>query len=230
MTAESESASVKRNLVTNSTGNEASPQIGGWCGKVTEIVRKQFHAGRGGRAKLAISTSLVSRVITMAVSFVVVPITVRYLGNEGYGLMTTISAVVAWLQLANMGIGLGLQNALTEETAKGNAQAQRELVSTAVFSLLGIGLVLSVAGLIAFPHIQWQHVFPPTTSRFTAEIPWTVMVVFLAFVSTMVLGFVNPIYAARQELHVGNIQVLIISVLTLLGTFTAVHYLSLIHI
>jgi len=159
----------------------------------------------------------------MAVSFVVVPITVRYLGNEGYGLMTTISAVVAWLQLANMGIGLGLQNALTEETAKGNAQAQRELVSTAVFSLFGIGVVLLVVGLIVFPHVQWQRVFPPTTSRFTAEIPWTVLIVFLGFASTMVLGFVNPIYAARQELHIGNIQVLIISVFTLLGTLVAVH-------
>jgi O-antigen/teichoic acid export membrane protein len=78
------------------------------------------------------------------------------------------------------------------------------------------------AGLVIFPHVQWQHVFPPTTNRFTAEIPWTVLVVFLGFVSTIVLGFVNPIYAARQELHIGNIQVLIISVLTLIGTFTAV--------
>src|SRR5947209_6421393 len=158
----------------------------------------------------------------MAVSFLVVPITVRYLGNEGYGLMTTISAVVAWLQFANLGIGLGLQNALTEETAKANQQAQKELVSTAVFSLLAIGLLLMAAGLVIFPHVQWQHVFPPTTNRFTAEIPWTVLVVFLGFVSTIVLGFVNPIYAARQELHIGNIQVLIISVLTLVGTFTAV--------
>ena len=190
---------------------------------IGDLARRHFHPGRGGRAKLAISTSFVSRVVTMAVSFLVVPITVRYLGNEGYGLMTTISAVVAWLQFANLGIGLGLQNALTEETAKGNAQAQKELVSTAVFSLLGIGLILAIAGLSAFPYVDWQRVFPPTTSRFTTEIPWTVLVVFLGFDSAMVLGFVNPIYAARQELHVGNIQVLIISVLTLLGTLVAVH-------
>src|SRR5262249_3926585 len=161
----------------------------GWRQRIVDFSRKQFHAGRGGRAKLAVSTSFISRAVTMAISLVVVPITVRYLGNEGYGLMTTISAVVAWLQFANLGIGLGLQNALTEETAKGNVQAQKELVSTAVFSLLGIGLALAVIGLIAFPQVQWQHVFPPTTNRFTAEIPWTVLVVFLGFVSTIVLGF-----------------------------------------
>jgi O-antigen/teichoic acid export membrane protein len=205
------------------TETEVPARSIGRVGKFRDFVRKQFHAGRGGRAKLAISTSFISRLVTTAVSFVVLPITVRYLGNEGYGLMTTITAVVGWLQFTNMGIGLGLQNALTEETAKANARAQKELVSTAVFSLLGIGLVLVIAGLIAFPLVPWQRVFPPTTSRFTAEIPWTVLVVFLGFISTVVLGFVGPIYAARQELHIGNIQMLVTSVLTLVGTFIAVH-------
>jgi O-antigen/teichoic acid export membrane protein len=191
---------------------------------LTGLARRHFHSGRGGRAKLAISTSFIARVVTAAVSFIVLPITVRYLGNEGYGLMTTITAVVGWLQFTSMGLGLGLQNALTDEAAKGDTQAQKELVSTTVFSLGGITIVLLVGGLIVFPHIEWQRVFPPTTSRFTAEIPWTVLVVFFGFVSTIMLGFVGPIYAARLELHIANIQTLVTSVLTLLGTFVAVHY------
>src|SRR6266404_9597421 len=145
----------------------------------TDLARRQFHQGRGGRAKLAISTSVASRIVSTAISLLVLPITVRYLGNEGYGLMVTISSVVGWLQFTNMGIGLGLQNALTDETARANTEAQKELVSTAVFSLAGIGLLLLLAGLFIFPHVQWSRVFPPTTSRFTAEIHWTVLVVFL---------------------------------------------------
>jgi O-antigen/teichoic acid export membrane protein len=191
---------------------------------LADLARRHFHAGRGGRAKLAISTSLLSRVITTAVSFVVLPISVRYLGNEGYGLMITITSVVGWLQFTNLGIGLGLQNALTEETARENSQGQKQLVSTAVFSLLGIGLILLVAGLVAFPQIAWTSVFPPTTERFTREIPWTVLVVFFGFVSTVVLGFVGPIYAARQELHIGSIQGMVTSLMILLGTLIAVHF------
>jgi O-antigen/teichoic acid export membrane protein len=205
---------------------EAEPEIG-FTSRfqfLTNLARRHFHSGRGGRAKLAISTSLSSRVVTTAVSFVVLPISIRYLGNEGYGLMTTITAVVGWLQFTNMGIGLGLQNALTDEVAKGNKQAQKELVSTAFFSLCAIGLVLFVVGLIIFPHVRWDRVFPPISSRFTAEIPWTVLVVFVGFVSTVILGFVNPIYAARQELHIGSLQAMITGLLTLLGTFTAVHF------
>jgi O-antigen/teichoic acid export membrane protein len=190
---------------------------------LAELARRQFHAGRGGRAKLAISTSLVARVVTAAVSFVVLPISVRYLGNEGYGLMAAITSVVGWLQFTNMGIGLGLQNALTEETAKENRGGQNELVSTAFFSLLGIGTILLIAGVLVFPYVPWTRVFPPTTERFTNEISWTVLTVFFGFVSTVVLSFVNPIYAARQELHIGSIQAMITSVLTLIGTFMAVH-------
>jgi O-antigen/teichoic acid export membrane protein len=188
------------------------------------FLRRQFHQGRGGRAKLAITTSLLSRVVTVAISLVVLPISVRYLGNEGYGLMVTITSVVGWLQFTNMGIGLGLQNALTEETAKGNSRGQRELISTAVFSLVGIGLVVLVAGLLVFPHISWERIFPPTSNRFVAAIPWTVLVVFIGFVSTVVLGFISPIYAARQELHIGAWQSMVASVLTLAGTFVAVRF------
>jgi O-antigen/teichoic acid export membrane protein len=202
----------------------AEPEIGFLARfqSLAQLARKHFHRGRGGRAKLAISVSFFARIVTTATSFVILPITVRYLGNEGYGLMITISSVVGWLQFTNLGIGLGLQNALIEETAKGDARRQKELVSTAVFSLLAIGVTLLVLGLSIFPHLPWTRIFPPTTARFTAEIPWAVLVVFLGFVSTVVLGFVGPIYAARQELHIGSIQGMITSILTLLGAFVAV--------
>lgn len=204
--------------------DDEQPQIGTPTrfGFIGGFARRHFHAGRGGRAKLAVTTSLISRVVTAAVNFIVLPITVRYLGNEGYGLMITITSVVGWLQFTNAGIGLGLQNALTEEKAKENAAAQRQLVSTAVFSLAAIGAIVVAAGLLVFPHVDWTRVFPPVTARFTSEIPWTVLVVFIGFVSTVVLGFVGPIYSARQELHVMSIQTMVIGVAVLIGTFVAV--------
>src|SRR6266404_3060366 len=101
----------------NLVEEEIFPDKPGRLDVVAGFLRRQFHQGRGGRAKLAISTSVVSRAVSTLISLLILPITVRYLGNEGYGLMVTISSVVGWLQFTNMGIGLGLQNALTEETA-----------------------------------------------------------------------------------------------------------------
>ena len=67
--------------------------------------------------------------------------------------MTTITAVVGWLQFTNMGIGLGLQNP-HRGMAKRNKQAQKELISTAFFSLCAIGLILFVFGLVPFPILR----------------------------------------------------------------------------
>jgi O-antigen/teichoic acid export membrane protein len=184
---------------------------------IARFLRRQFHQGRGGRAKLAISTSVVARLANTAIGLITLPIIVRYLGNEGYGLMVTITSVVAWLQFSNMGLGIGLQNALTEETGKGDQNAQAQLVSTAVVALATVGIVLLAVGALVFPLVDWLKVFPPTSNRFVTEIPWTLMIVFFGFVSTVVLGFVGPIYAARQELHVASLPSVVSGVIGLLG-------------
>jgi O-antigen/teichoic acid export membrane protein len=189
-----------------------------------KLFHRYFHEGRGGRTKLAISTGVVAKIFTTFVSFVTLPITVRYLGNEGYGLMIAISSVVGWLQFTNMGLGLGLQNALTEETAKGDLGQQRQLVSTAVFALTAVGGVLLIFGAASFPFINWLRIFPPSSAEFAGEIPWTVFIVFFGFVSTVILGFVGPIYAARQELHLGTIQSIVCALITLLGTLFVVYF------
>src|ERR1700677_1541321 len=204
---------------------EANPQAEG-PGKLSPVVsffQRHFHKGRGGRAKLAISTSLLARIATAFIGFAIMPMTIRYLGNEGYGLMVTITSVVGWLQFSNMGIGLGLQNALTEETAKGDRAAQRQLVSTAVVALGVIGAMLLLLGVAVFPFVDWLKVFPPSTDRFVHELPFVIAVVFFGFVSTVMLGFVGPVYAARQEMHLGSIQSIIAALISLVGTFIVVH-------
>ncbi len=96
------------------------------------------------------STSLLSRLVGAVVGLLNVSIAVRYLGNEGYGLLVVVVSVVGWIQLSNMGLGLGLQNALTEQVTLGNRKSQQELVSTTFFALLGIAVLLVVAAAGVF--------------------------------------------------------------------------------
>lgn len=176
---------------------------------------RHFHVGRGGRAKLAISTSLLARIVGVCISLINVPLAVRYLGNEGYGLLTVIISVVGWIQFSNLGLGLGLQNALTEQTALGNKQAQRELVSTTFFSLLGIGFFLALVTLLAFPHVNWLTLFPPSSGRYVAEIPRAAALALGCFILALTWGFIQPIYAARQELHLYYLQALLANLVSL---------------
>ena len=187
-----------------------------------DLARRHFHVGRGGRAKLAISTSLVARVVGAFVSLISIPVAVRYLGNEGYGLLIVVVSVVGWIQFSNMGLGLGLQNALTEQVALGNKRAQQELVSTTFFALLCIALLLVAVTAVTFPYINWGRVFPLPNDRFAAALPQVVALTIGCFISTTMWGFIQPIYAARQELHIYNLQGLIASVAGLIGLLIVV--------
>jgi O-antigen/teichoic acid export membrane protein len=170
------------------------------------------------------STGFAARVVSALVAIVTTPIIVRYLGNEGYGLFTTISSVVAWLHLSNFGIGLGLQNALTEATARDDQEAQNSLISTAFFALSAIGAALALVGFAVFQWINWVEVFPPSTPRYVHEIPGTVLIVFFGFLTHFVLSCVGPIYAARQELHLLNGFNLVSHFASLTGLLAAVHF------
>ena len=170
------------------------------------------------------STSLLSRIVGMAVSLVNVPVAIRYLGNEGYGLLTVIISVISWIQFSNLGLGLGLQNTLTEQAALGNKQAQRELVSTTFFALVGIGLLLTLLSLAIFPLVNWLSLFPPSSGQFTSQIPHAVALALGCFILALTWGFIQPIYAARQELHLYNLQGLLANVVSLIALFVAVKF------
>lgn len=189
---------------------------------IQDFTKRHFHAGRGGRAKLAMSTSLIARVVGVVVSLVNVPVAVHYLGNEGYGLLTVIVSVVGWIQFSNLGLGLGLQNTLTEQTALGNKQAQRELVSTTFFAMVGIGLLLALLTLVLFPHVNWLSLFPARSARFAVEIPRAVALALTCFILSLTWGFIQPIYAARQELHLFYLQGLLANMASLAALCVAV--------
>jgi O-antigen/teichoic acid export membrane protein len=170
-----------------------------------EAWERHFVSGRGGRMKLALTTGLIARTLSVGIAFITTPIILRYLGNEGYGLMVTITSVTAWLQATDLGLGLGLQNALTDEVGRGNKERQKALISTCAFAMFALAAVLAVVGAVLYVNVDWLRVFPPSSPRFVDEIRPTVLIVLVGFLSTFALGFVAPIYAARQELHIYNI-------------------------
>lgn len=93
------------------------------------------------------------------VSFASIPLMIKYLGNEQYGIWSTILAIFSWIVLFDIGIGNGVRNKLAESLAKENKAEAQKYVSTGYIS---IG-VLSMSLLILFNFIayfiNWQIVF-----------------------------------------------------------------------
>ena len=70
-------------------------------------------------------------------NFMLVSLAISYIGTESYGVWLTISLVIAWFALFDIGLGNGLRNKFAEANALGNDQSAQAFVSTAYFTIPG---------------------------------------------------------------------------------------------
>ena len=149
-------------------------------------------------------TNLGNRVIGMAVSFLSVPLTIRYLGPEQYGAWVSIGAMLTWLQLTDFGLGNGLTNAVSAAAGQNRPDLVRMHVSNGMALLLGISGLIGLAGLAAWPFIDWSALFGLQSEAARAEIGPAVAVACLLFLAQFQLSTAGKIYLAYQEGRIGN--------------------------
>ena len=82
---------------------------------------------------------------------IAVPLTLHYLGTERYGMWMTISSIVAMMGFADLGMGLGLMNAISEAHGQEDRLAAERYVSSGFFMLSAVALLILVGFAAAYP-------------------------------------------------------------------------------
>jgi O-antigen/teichoic acid export membrane protein len=160
---------------------------------------------RGRRLRLTIFTALATKPLAFLIPLVTVPMFLRYLGAERYGLYESIGAIGAWLALSNAGMGLGLMNRLTECYVSGDRELARRYVSTLTVALVGIGFCLLAVVTLAIPFVRWERVFTTQDPLAAVELPWAVWWVTMLTVAGLFLSLPAAIYAAYQDQSRSNL-------------------------
>ena len=64
----------------------------------TNVIKNFFLKGddRTKRAKKNISVTFVCKGLSVLISFLIIPITLGYVGKEEYGIWMTISSIISW--------------------------------------------------------------------------------------------------------------------------------------
>ena len=114
---------------------------------------EENHAARRSKSiQLAVVTSFLSKAGTILLQLLSIPIAVRVLGREEFGLYTTVNLTLSTVSLLQVGVGPALTHGLTRARAAGDEIRQRELGSTAFFLMTGIALMagLGLAAVLIF--------------------------------------------------------------------------------
>ncbi len=167
-----------------------------------EILKKaRIFFSNGNERSLLVKKNILQtflvRVISIPISFILLPLTMNYVDRESYGVWITLSSMVAWMGFFDIGINNGLRNKLTESIAEGDYLLSRKYVSTTYAILSIISIVILGLFLIINLFIDWPYVL--NTSPFLEkELSEVAIIVFVYFCVKFVLSTVNTILMSCQ--------------------------------
>jgi O-antigen/teichoic acid export membrane protein len=168
--------------------------------------------------------SFLSRGVALLTSLITVPLTLKYLGAERYGLWMILTSIVSVMGFADLGIGNGLVNAISEADGKDDRPLAREYVSSAFSLLLLISIVLGLAATIAYPFMPWQRMFNVSSASIAQEGAKAFAVLFGWFLANIPLGIVTRVQSGLQKGYSSQILAACGNLVSLMGVLVAIHF------
>jgi O-antigen/teichoic acid export membrane protein len=161
-----------------------------------------------------IKGAFVYKTLAMLASFLAVPLMIYYLGEEQYGVWSTLLAVMSWIVLFDLGVGNGLRNMVAEALANNDKEDAANFIASG-YTLIGlIALLLWALVTGASFFIPWKAVFnTQLISEVTLRL--TVLVaVFFVFLNFWV-GLISAVLGAVQKTAITALGQLISNILAL---------------
>lgn len=164
--------------------------------KIFENIRMHFK--NDGRLKKSIAINIAMKPIGMVVSLLYVPLLLKYLGSEQYGIWVTILSIINWINYFDIGIGNGLRNMLTEELAQKEFSKAKSSVSTAYVSLSVISSVALMIASVFVLLLNWKTVF---NTNINVQIPLWISVAFICINFVMSLQKIECYALQKSEIE-----------------------------
>ena len=168
---------------------------------------------RSKRAFKNVSVSFVANVVSLTITFIMVPISLKYVGSTEYGVWLTISSVIAWFSYFDIGLGNGLRNKLAVSIAENNFEKAKTYISSAYFLISAISMTMFVLFFIVANFVSWNSIL--NTHFLSNELLYKIVIIVFFF---FCLGFsMKTISAILEALQLYAIKDIISVATQLLG-------------
>jgi len=96
-------------------------------------------------------SNYVGKIFNLGIWFVLTPFILKQLGDATYGLWVLVGSVVAYGFLLDFGITGAVTKYVAEYRTRGEGDLARNLISTALWTNAGVGLLVLLASLVLLP-------------------------------------------------------------------------------
>ena len=154
---------------------------------------------RNRRALLTGSVATLARVVQVGTTLITVPLTLKYLGNERFGLWMTISSVMAMASFADFGVGNGVLNTVAKAFGKDDMEGVRKAVSSGFALLSSIATLLLLSFFSIFRFINWGNFFRVTSPQARLEAGPALAVFATCFALNISMDVVQRVQLGLQQ-------------------------------
>lgn len=169
----------------------------------------------------SIKISIVLKPLSIGLSFVIIPLTMNYLGGMKYGLWATMLSLLTWINYLDFGLGNGLRTYLVKSIVKNDSKRIHQSITTTYFISTIISCFLFFIGLVIVHLIDWDKFFG-LQGNMNNKLS-LVIIVNLLFVSiNITLKIINSIIYSYQESHLINVSQIINQIMNLLGILVVI--------
>lgn len=165
---------------------------------------------------------LVIRGLSILVSLASAPIMLHHVDRADYGVLMTLTSLVSWVGLMDIGLGNGLRNKLPKLLVTGDTDKAKEAVSSCYAALAIYVSALIVLFLTISPFCDWLRILNSPGSSET-EIRNLACVVFVAFCIHFLLGLINSILFAYQLPAINSIFTFVGQIVSLIALIIQVY-------
>jgi O-antigen/teichoic acid export membrane protein len=188
--------------------------------RFNSIIKNFFTDGnqRSIKAKRNILGLVIIKGCSIAISLLIVPITIHYINPTRYGIWLTLSSIVGWFGFFDVGLGHGLRNRFAEAVTNGRYDLARIYISTtyAILSIIVIGMLVIFSCIN--PFINWSNILSAPADM-SKELGILAFIVFVFFCLQFVLRLITTIITANQQPAKASVFDLVGSLVSLIIIF-----------
>jgi len=181
-------------------------------------------AFRTRRLGYAVVTSVSSKVASIAVQLLALPIAINALGAEKYGVFVTLSAALMWLSIANMGLSPGLTRGIAISVANADRTSERRYFSSAFFLIFGVAFLLLTFLAVVWWSVPVETLFGNEYSMYSDEVRGGLLLLGLLLTLTLALSVVDAARAGYQEQYANNLSTTLGNTLSIVLLFVVAYY------
>jgi O-antigen/teichoic acid export membrane protein len=171
-------------------------------------------------------------IVTIAATYILTPLTIDALGEEGYGTWTLITAITAYIGLLALGVPMACVRFLAQHVAQRDSQALNAMIGSCAVLYLALGGVAILIGAILLPLFELYEI--PRTLQGQALVAFAIMIVHVSagFIGLLPEGilFAHHAFVPRNIVRVGAVLLRLCLTIAVLTFTTSLVLLALVQV